>query len=73
MGENRIGSERTRVRMTQKELAAQFNVSNKTICNWEADAHKCPPKYLFKMADLFGCSVDYLLGRTESRETKRPE
>ena len=67
MDENRIGSERVRLRKSQQVLAKELGISNRTLCSWEADSRKCPPKYLVKLADKFGCSTDYLLGRNDER------
>lgn len=67
MIENRIGSERIKLRKSQKDLAQELHVSNKTLSIWETDAAKCPPNYLVKLADIFGCSTDYLLERTQDR------
>ena len=67
MGENRIGSERVRMRISQVELANKIGVSNKTLSLWEQNNVKCPPNMLMKLSNLFGCSIDYLLGVTEER------
>ncbi len=64
MIENRIGSERVRLRMTQTELASKLGVSNKTISSWERDIAKCPYRNVLAMSTLFGCTTDYLLGHS---------
>lgn len=67
MGENRIGSERMRLRVSQRELSAEMGVSNRTVSLWERDATRCPPERLIWLAKRFDCSVDYLLGQTNER------
>lgn len=68
--ENRIGSERTRIRMSQVQLAAYLNVSNKTVSTWEAGKSNCPSEELVKLAKLFGCSLDYLMAISNERLPK---
>lgn len=67
MSENRIGSERTRLRISQVELAKEIGISNKTLSSWESNSRKCPPGMLVKLAEKFRCSTDYLLGVTPDR------
>lgn len=67
MGENRIGSERVRMRISQNELAKILGVSNKTVSAWEQNNRRCAPETLVKLANFFGCTTDYLLGITAER------
>ena len=53
-------AERARKGMTLDELASAIGVNRKTIYNWEHNGH-VPQSALVKMADMFNCSVDYLL------------
>lgn len=53
--------------MRQKELALRLKVSTGTISNYENDIHTPDPETLGKLAECFGVSVDYLLGRTRLR------
>lgn len=53
--------------MIQKDLAAYLNTSVGTISNYERDRHFPDQNCLCKLADLFGVSVDYMLGRTKYR------
>lgn len=53
--------------LTQKQLAILLNVSGSTISNYENGVHSPDPLMLNKLADFFGVSVDYLLGRTGYR------
>lgn len=62
-----IKAERTLVGMTQEELANEFGVARETVVRWESDDQLPPSHVLIDLADKFGCSVDYLLGRTKDR------
>lgn len=55
-----IAAERAKRRMSVDSLAEKLGVTRKTIYNWE-NAGSIPQSALEKMADLFGCSIDYLL------------
>ena len=64
---NTIASERKRLGLTQAELGAKVGKDRSTIGRWESDFSHIEAGILFELADLFGCSVDYLLGRCEER------
>lgn len=51
----------------QKQLAAKLNLSISTISNYENGVHFPDYITLCKIADYFGVTTDYLLGRTEYR------
>ncbi len=51
----------------QKELAAILKVSVGTISNYENNIHFPDQEALIQLADFFGVSTDYLLGRTPYR------
>lgn len=59
-----IAAERAKRRMSVDALAENLGVTRKTIYNWES-AGKIPQAALEKMADLFGCTIDYLLEEGE--------
>lgn len=50
--------------MTQKELADKLFVTTATISNYEHGVHMPDAEKLVCIADLFGVTTDYLLGRT---------
>lgn len=58
---------RTEKGVYQKELAVYLNVSIGTISNYEKGIHFPDLNTLCKLADYFGVTTDYLLGRTEYR------
>lgn len=51
----------------QKELALYLNVTLGTISNYENGIHSPDLDSLCKLADFYGVSTDYLLGRTSYR------
>jgi len=54
-------------RITQKSLACAMGMSRSTIAMWET-SDICPKQEsLKKLADYFGVSTDYLLGRDDSK------
>lgn len=62
--------------LVQKELAALLGVKRGTVASWEAGT---TPElgYVTKMAEIFGVSIDYLLGRSDDpsppqTESKKP-
>ena len=63
-----LRGERCRMDFSQDELADKLGVSPATVRQWESGATKPSAANLLAMSDMFGCSVDYLLGRTEERK-----
>lgn len=68
LGQN-ITDLRTERGLYQKELAAILKVSVGTISNYEKGRHYPDPATLCKLADFFGVTADYLLGRTPYRHS----
>lgn len=54
---------------TQKQIGDYLGISQNTYSQYEIGVLKYPVDVLMKLADLYGVSVDYLLGRTN---TKKP-
>ena len=53
--------------LAQKEMAACLNLSISAISSYENDVHAPDPVMLCRLAEFFGVTTDYLLGRTEYR------
>lgn len=51
----------------QKELADHLRLSVGTISNYENNVHSPDLETLCKIADYFGVTTDYILGRTTCR------
>lgn len=60
-----IEAERVRHNLSQAELAEQLSISRKSYYNWLFNG-KIPATVLLDLANLFDCSIDYLLDRTHS-------
>ena len=58
-----IEAERARHGVSNDDLAEKLDVSRKTLFNW-MEKGNIPTSALIKMADLFNCTIDYLLGRS---------
>ena len=54
--------------ISQKDTAEQLQVSAATVNNWESGRRLPTIDALEKMADLYGASTDYLLGRMDGAQ-----
>lgn len=61
----RIKEERLKKGWTQKQVAEQLGVEIGTFSGYEREYRIPETKTVEKLADLYGVSVDYLLGRDE--------
>lgn len=59
---------RTRAGMSQEKLAEKVGVSRQAITKWETDKGAPDMDNLMAISDLFGVSVDELLGRESRRQ-----
>lgn len=50
--------------LRQREIAEILNVSQTTYSRYESGELDIPSTALIKLADFYGVSVDYILGRT---------
>lgn len=62
---NQIKAYRTKLGQTQAELASACNVKQNTVSAWETGRSEPDFESLKKMADIFNCSIDELLGQKE--------
>ena len=62
-----LASERVRLGMTQEQLSAELSCSVKTLGKWEKDTASMPGEKLMTAAGIFGCSLDYLLDKSDER------
>lgn len=66
----RIKNHRIRVGLTQEQLAERVGVSAQAVSKWENNL-SCPDiTILPELAEIFGISVDELLGRSAPKSTK---
>lgn len=62
VGEN-IKELRKDKKISQQALAEKIGVSQKAIDYWERGINEPKATYIVKLADFFGVSTDFLLGR----------
>lgn len=67
MQAKRVTSERERLGMKQAEFAREIGISKQMINAIEKGMRDPSEKILIRMAQIFGCSADYLLGLTDER------
>lgn len=53
---------------TQKDVAAELNVSQVAYSYYEIGRRDIPTATLIRLAQYYNCSIDYLLGLTDVRE-----
>ncbi len=53
--------------MSQKEAAAKLGISQALLSHYEKGIRECGQSFLIKVADFYGVTCDFLLGRTTSR------
>ena len=57
--------------LTQEKLGEAINVPQRTYAYYESGQRMIPPRVLCALADFYDVSVDYLLERTDCKETRR--
>lgn len=67
----RIKSLRKEKEVTQRELAEAIGVQVVSVQRFEYGSVRPSLDTLVAIADYFGCSVDYLLGRTNKKEINK--
>ena len=70
---NRIKQLREENSWTQLELAQKMNCAISSIAMYEKGARKPSMEVLIKMADIFNCTIDYLLCKTDVRNYDKEE
>ena len=63
---NRIEEERKKKNLSQRELGEIIGVNDTQISNYEKGISIPPSDRLGMMADIFSCTTDYLLCRTDN-------
>lgn len=57
---------------TQDELAQKLDISKGSVAMWETNKRTPSTGTLIRLADLFGVTTDYLLGRSENPTPDSP-
>ncbi|MCI1958805.1 MAG: helix-turn-helix domain-containing protein [Clostridia bacterium] len=55
-------------KMTQGELAKKLNYGYTAVSNYESGRNEPGIRELIILSDIFGVSVDYLIGKTDKRK-----
>lgn len=63
----RLKNLRQEKKISQTELASALNISNRTISMYEQGNSEPNVEILFKIADYFNVTADYLIGRTSCK------
>ena len=64
-----IEAERVRLQLTKEEISAKLGVASKTYMNYVRGNTPIPSDVLIKMAHLFHCRTDYLLGLDAAQDS----
>jgi len=55
-------------KITQKQIAQEFEITERAYQNYEMDKSMPNAKLLISLADYFNVSLDYLVGRSDDPE-----
>ena len=55
--------------LSQQRLAMELNTTQNTVSRYETGEREADYAMLIAIADYFGVSIDYLLGRTDNPRT----
>ena len=64
---NRLKELRKEKKLSQKEIAKEMSISEKTLSRWENGESQIKPEKAQQLAKYFGVSVGYLLGYEEAK------
>ncbi len=69
---NRIKELREENNITQEELAKKLKLSSKGIVSmYEKEDRKPSLEVLVKLSEIFNCSIDYILGKSDIRNPEQ--
>lgn len=66
---DRIRGLREDADLTQEKVGEAINVPQRTYAYYESGQRMVPPSVLCALADFYGVSVDYILGRTDNKKS----
>ncbi len=70
---NRIKQLREELGLTQQELADKIGGAKSTIAMYENESRKPSMEVLLSLSEIFNCSIDYLLGKTDVRNPEQQD
>lgn len=53
--------------LKQEEVAKELGISMRTYCRYEYGEREPAASALWRMADFYGVSIDYMVGRRDER------
>lgn len=53
--------------ITQSQIASVLNIKQNTYSQYENEKRQMPIELLWKLADYYNTSIDYLVGRTNTK------
>ena len=68
---NNLKAEMARREMGSRDLGEKLGIGSYAVESYCDDMATMPAVILYRAASLFGCSTDWLLGRTEERTEER--
>lgn len=68
---NRIKILREELNMTQQELADKLDGAKSTVAMYEKGDRKPSMEVLLKLSEIFDCSIDYILGKSDIRNPEK--
>ena len=68
---NRIKELREKNKWTQTDLSIKLNSSISSIAMYEKEERKPSLEVLVKLSEIFDCSIDYLLGKSDIRNPEK--
>lgn len=63
---NRIKEMRLHQNMLQKDIESMLNIGRGTLSNYENEKRSLNPELINRLCDIFGCTADYLLCRSDN-------
>ncbi len=57
--------------MTQQQLADKIDGAKSTIAMYENETRKPSMEVLIKLSEIFDCSIDYILGKSDIRNPEK--
>lgn len=70
---NRIKFLREELHMTQQELADKLDGAKSTVAMYEKGDRKPSMEVLLKLSEIFDCSIDYILGKSDIRNPEKTQ
>ena len=70
---NRIKLLREEFNYTQQDLANRLQSSKSVIGLYESETRKPSLEILVKLSEIFNCSIDYILGKSDIRNPEKQE